>query len=160
MPSNSVPFQCYGVLQIGFIIIIFSNFILTISFLVCETDGSTMHKGNIAKNETKKVSTDDLVLPLIIASSSMLVASCIVFYILVYQARTNDLVGNLHNRKRSASFKVALLSWILTGIETMLRLIGLFHYTSKALDDPDAPWWMIAGYHILVLLYRTFQSKL
>ncbi len=172
MPSNSVPFVRYGVLEIAFIFILFSNFILTISYLLSENYESTVvHRGNRtegnctadggnhSKNEQSEIGTSDLVKPLITASSIMLLTSCVVFYILVFRARTEDLVGNLRIRKRTASFKVALLSWILTGIETILRLIGLFHFQSHALEDPHAAWWAIASYHILLLFQTTLQSE-
>ena len=150
MPSNSVPFVRYGVLEIAFILIIFSNFILTVLYLLTAND------------EQQGVQTNDLVVPLIIASSIMLLTSCVVFYILIFRARTNDLVGNLRIRKRTASFKVAQLSWILTGIETVLRLVGLFHFKSHALAErnPDISyWWAIASYHLLLLFQTTFQSE-
>ena len=172
MPSNSVPFVKYGLIQIAFIFILFSNFILTVSYLLSENDESTKHVGNHTKhvgNHTNHVGnhtehekgfqTGDLIIPLIIASSIMLLSSCLIFYILIFRARKEDFVGNLRIRKRSASFKVALLSWILTCTETILRLIGLFHYTSDALDHPHAPWWAIVCYHILVLFQTTFQSN-
>jgi hypothetical protein len=162
MPSNSVPFVRYGVLEIAFILIIFSNFILTISYLLTQNDESAQHVGNRTENEQQGVQTNDLVVPLIIASSIMLLTSCVVFYILIFRARTNDLVGNLRIRKRTASFKVAQLSWILTGIETVLRLVGLFHFKSDALAErnPDISyWWAIASYHILLLFQTTFQSE-
>ena len=172
MPSNSVPFVRYGVLEIAFIFILFSNFILTISYILSEhyestvvhrgnrTEGNcTADGGNHAKNEQSVIGAGDLVKPLITASSIMLLTSCVVFYILVFRARTEDLVGNLRIRKRTASFKVALLSWVLTSIETILRLIGLFHFTTDALEDPHAPWWAIASYHILLLFQTTLQRE-
>ena len=162
MPSNSVPFVSYGVLQIAFIFILFLNFLLTISYLLSANDESTVHAGNHTQNKgdqskLSRFTTCDLVVPLIIASSIMLLTSCAVFYILIFRARTDDLVGNLLIKKRTASFKVALLSWILTSIETILRLIGLFHYQSSALDKPHAPWWAIVLYHVLLLCQTTFQ---
>jgi hypothetical protein len=169
MPSNSVPFGPYGVLQIAFIFILFSNFLLTISYLLYESDESTLLNANHTKsggshaknekNHSEQFTACDLVVPLIIASSIMLLTSCAVFYILIFRARTDDFVGNLLIKKRTASFKVAQLSWILTSIETILRLIGLFHFRSHALDKPHAPWWAIALYHILLLFQTTFQSK-
>ena len=146
----AVPFRTYGVLQIALVFILFSNFILTISYLLVESDKPL---------EVPVTETVDLVIPLMIASTIMLISSCLVFYILVFRARTYDLVGNLRIRKRSASFKVAFLSWILTGMETILRLIGLSHYKSEALPYACVPWQAIFAYYLLVLIQRTGQSE-
>ena len=164
MPSNSVPFERYGVLQVAFIFILFLNFLLTISYLLSENDESTVYAGNHTQNEGDQsrlpnVTACDLVVPLIVASSIMLLTSCVVFYILIFRARTDDFVGNLVIKKRTASFKVALFSWLLTSIETILRLIGLIHFRSEALDKPHAPWWAIVLYHVFLLCQTTFQSK-
>ena len=161
----AVPFRTYGVLQIALVFILFSNFILTISYLLVESDESTRYVDNRTRNHTviepevSGTETDDLVIPLMIASTIMLISSCLVFYILVFRARTYDLVGNLRIRKRSASFKVAFLSWILTGMETILRLIGLSHYKSEALPHACVPWQAIFAYYLLVLIQRTGQSE-
>lgn len=165
----AVPFNAYGVLQIAFVFILFSNFILTMSYLLCETDQSARNVGNHTMNHTRKHNTvieqegfqaGDLIKPLMVASTIMLISSCLVFYILVFCARTNDLVGNLRIRKRTASFKVAFLSWILTGMVTIVRLIGLYHYKSEALPfSPAVPWQAIFVYHLLVLFQRTVQSE-
>ena len=109
--------------------------------------------------KSNKDFNNSLIMPLMIASTIMLISSCLVFYILIYRTRTNDLVGNLRIRKRTASFKVAFLSWILTGMETILRLIGLFDYTDHALPEHYVPWQAILCYHLLVLIQRTVQSE-
>ena len=152
-----VPFNRYGVLQIAFVFILFLNFILSMSYILCENDDSRKYAG---KNQ-QGFQSSSLIMPLMIASTIMLISSCLVFYILVYRARTNDLVGNLRIRKSTASFKVAFLSWILTGMETILRFIGLFHYADDALPEHyhKVPWQAVLCYHLLVLIQRTVQSE-
>ena len=153
-----VPFSKYGVLQIAFVFILFLNFILSMSYLLCENDDSAKYVGNNTEKQ-QGFQSNSLKMPLMIASTIMLISSCLVFYILIYRARTNDLVGNLRIRKRTASLKVAFLSWILTGMETILRLIGLFDYTDHALPEHYVPWQAILCYHLLVLIQRTVQSE-
>ncbi|CAB3988201.1 Hypothetical predicted protein [Paramuricea clavata] len=89
----------------------------------------------------------------------MLLTSFVVLYILIFRAR-RKVRRNLRIRKRTASFKVAQLSWILTSIETILRLVGLFHFRSHALAErnPDISYWLaIAVYHMALLGQTTFQ---
>ena len=41
-----VPFNKYGVLQIAFVFILVLNFILSMSYLLCENDDSAKYVGN------------------------------------------------------------------------------------------------------------------
>ena len=46
-------------------------------------------------------------------------------------------------------------------METILRFIGLFHYTDDALPEHYhyVPWQAVFCYHLLVLIQRTVQSE-
>ena len=146
---NTVPFACYGFLQLLFVALLFVNFILSTSIILSED-----------QDLESRTQTEYLVLCTLVASTMLLLTSILVIYILVYEARTIDLVGNLRIRKRTASFKVAIVSWILTSIESTLRLIAFFKFQDKTLDYKSlAPWWSIVLYHVLVLIQTTFQSK-
>lgn len=146
--ANAVPFVRYGFLQIVFVSLLFCNFILSTSIILSKDEQAT----------DEVIKTKSLVFFSMVANTLLFVTSLVVIYILVYKARTVDLVGNLRIRKRTASFKVAILSWILTSIETILRLMAFFKYRDKTLDySVSVPWWTICGYHVLVLIQTTFQ---
>lgn len=152
--ANAVPFVQYGLLQIGFIVFLFGNFILSALMILSQNDPT---KKKLDKDQIKE---GDLVLPSLVASVLLNFISLLVIYVLVYRARTVDLVGNLRIKSRTASFKVAFLSWILASIETILRAIAFFRFKGDTLNHPSlAPWWLIVAYHVLVLVQRTFQSK-
>lgn len=122
---------------------------MSVSFILSVT--VVLHRDDLPNSRSIE---NEFLMAAVVSDLTLVPASLIMLFIILQKAHSQDMVGNFHVTKPSASFSVAFVSWILDSIVTLLRGIGTF--VCKDESGP-APWLLTLVYNLGYEIQQCFQ---
>lgn len=139
--------QVFGLLQLIFVIQLAFSFVMFVTMLI--------HKDELTSKDTTNEEGLFLCITLI-ACCSLVPTTFLIVYLIVHQAHTVDLVGSFRILQVGASFKVAMSSWIINVIVTILNIIAIVYCKDTS---GFAPWELTLSYYCIFIIQQSCQSK-